>query len=337
MTSLGAARAPDLIEPVIGYRQWTVEGNVLRSPFRRVHWRNPVARAHCNLSLARFALGHEPHDAPHPDCDCGIYALHNPRGGLHTVGDECPVWGAVALWGRIEAHDGGMRAQTARIVALADDPDTGPAQRRRMRRVARTLGVEVAPLRDLEAAAAHHGRPLAPGLLPAPSPSRPFEIDVRRTREQPAFRFVLEPRGGYVHPWGWWGREGSLPRSEPWRGAIGDVFALDDRRAHAVFARVDAKLRPAAEVQLRSWALEDGWRLEIEPGLLPLALPRAIADGRSMVCLRCDSASRVNYFVGTAFQQTRWRKSRCDCGGRRIGILPEAPDPASRPDAQLAG
>ena len=55
---------------------------------------------------------------PAPGCVCGIYALFAPG---RSRGRErmAIVRGAVVLWGRIELHRRGMRAEFARIVTLA--------------------------------------------------------------------------------------------------------------------------------------------------------------------------------------------------------------------------
>ena len=61
-----------------------------------------------------------PHSGPAPDagCVCGLYELFAPA---RSRGRErlAVVHGAVVLWGRIELHRLGMRAEYARIVALA--------------------------------------------------------------------------------------------------------------------------------------------------------------------------------------------------------------------------
>jgi hypothetical protein len=69
------------------------------------------------------------------------------------------VEGVVTLWGRIEAHRDGLRAQHARVCALARRP--GPVER-----IAERLGVEVVPRDELPAAAARFGTPLPPALVP---------------------------------------------------------------------------------------------------------------------------------------------------------------------------
>ncbi|HYM57378.1 MAG TPA: hypothetical protein VES79_05390, partial [Solirubrobacteraceae bacterium] len=112
--------------------------------------------------LWRTASAH-PGPAPDPGCVCGIYALFTPHrpGGRERL---ALVRGAVVLWGRIELHQRGMRAEFARIVALAL-----PSSRRNadaVAQVAELLDVEAVRERDLPVAALAYGEPLEPTLIP---------------------------------------------------------------------------------------------------------------------------------------------------------------------------
>jgi hypothetical protein len=165
-----ASLVPDLIEPIIGYREWVIIGEELLSPLARMRWDAGPMRAEC-LALCRRAGGlwrrPSPHHVPAPDsdCVCGIYALFAPhdRRGRDPL---ALVRGAVVLWGRIEVHAGaGMRAEFARIVALAlPSPPSRPGP---VLRVAQLLGVEAVPVEQLTQAAAAHGQPLPPSLMHA--------------------------------------------------------------------------------------------------------------------------------------------------------------------------
>ena len=62
------------------------------------------------------------------------------------------------MWGRIEAHRDGLRAQHARVCALARRPGAVA--------IARRLGVDVVDAPDLETAAAAYGAPLPASLVP---------------------------------------------------------------------------------------------------------------------------------------------------------------------------
>ena len=99
----------------------------------------------------------EPHDPPHPECRCGIYAYHRP--GTQTYYGEFQwVEGIVSVWGRIESHRDGLRAQHARVCALGRRPGADA--------IAARLGVEVVDTDDLSAAAAAYGAPLPASLVP---------------------------------------------------------------------------------------------------------------------------------------------------------------------------
>lgn len=154
--------------PVIGYREWNLIGDELLSPLARRAWTSETMLAECLPECHRAGnLWREPveHDGPAPDpgCVCGLYASYTParpRGRERWMA----VRGAVALWGRIELHRRGMRAEYARVVTLSLPP------KRRSRaaslRAAEVMGVEAVPALELEAAALAHGRPLQPSLIP---------------------------------------------------------------------------------------------------------------------------------------------------------------------------
>ena len=139
--------APDLITAVIGFRQWRVVGSELWSLRAEDRWGRGVHTAHCALHA---------HAAPAHGCTCGIYAWYAPipRGASALTADL--VGGAVALWGQIELHAHGMRAQHATVVALAL-PFSRGAKRRGICSAAQALEVPVVPARRLRATALRHG------------------------------------------------------------------------------------------------------------------------------------------------------------------------------------
>jgi hypothetical protein len=154
---------------VVGYREWVLIGDELISPLARTPWDAGALVAEC-LPACREARGLWrqacQHDGPAPDpgCVCGLYALFEP--GRHRRGERMTVArGAVALWGRIEVHHRGLRAEYARVIALSLPHDRHAA--RLIRRVADRLEVEAVPARDLQAAARAYGSPVAPDLIPA--------------------------------------------------------------------------------------------------------------------------------------------------------------------------
>jgi hypothetical protein len=161
--------APDLIEPVIGFRKWRLVGDHLTSPYIPLRWDEPVIHARCFPANRTLLFGEgwleEPHQAPHPRCKCGVYAWHElPR--RSPVPDPDRAFGVVALWGRIEAHASGMRAEHAAIRALGLGSGLGRAYAHGMAAIADRLGVRLVAEAALSEAAHEHGAPLPPALLP---------------------------------------------------------------------------------------------------------------------------------------------------------------------------
>jgi hypothetical protein len=70
------------------------------------------------------------------------------------------VTGAVAVWGQLQAHATGLRAQHAQAVVFALPIERG-RKRRELLTFAEDAGIDVAPARLLRRAALAHG-----GLLP---------------------------------------------------------------------------------------------------------------------------------------------------------------------------
>ena len=103
-------------------------------------------------------VGEHAHEGPAPQngCTCGFYAWYGPTPRTASLGTSELVGGAVALWGRVELHAHGIRAQHAMIVALAL-PFSWGAKRRRLVAAAKRLEVEAVPARKLKAAALEHG------------------------------------------------------------------------------------------------------------------------------------------------------------------------------------
>ena len=158
----------EVVRPIIGYREWVVVGDEILSPLARTPWGAGPMQAEC-LPSCREAQGLWRTAAPHsepppaPGCVCGIYALFAPG---RSRGRErlAIVRGAVVLWGRIELHRRGMRAEFARIVTLALPSSQGHTDA--VFRVARQLDVEAVRARDLPLAAQAYGEPLEPTFIP---------------------------------------------------------------------------------------------------------------------------------------------------------------------------
>jgi hypothetical protein len=161
--------APDLIEPVVGFRRWRLLGERLSSPFIPVQWNGRSLSARCYPANRRLLFGHgwlgEPHEAPHPNCKCGIYAWHRPP-PRSRIPDPDQALGVVTMWGRVEVHRDGMRAEHARIEALVYWPEWGSGHRTRMRHVCDALGAELVAYDDLPVAARTYGSALPASLRP---------------------------------------------------------------------------------------------------------------------------------------------------------------------------
>ena len=103
--------APDLIVPLVGFRQWHLANGVLTSMYDRALWPPDGVTARCDR-------GHSSAEIPAKDCSCGVYAYYDPCPRTASAATSDLIGGAVVLWGRIEAHIYGMRGEHARIVAL---------------------------------------------------------------------------------------------------------------------------------------------------------------------------------------------------------------------------
>jgi hypothetical protein len=146
-----------------------VTGDHLTSPYVPLRWDGPVVHAKCYPANRTLLFGNgwldEPHDAPHPDCKCGVYAYHRLP-GAGPIPDPGRAFGVVALWGRIEVHRDGMRAEHAAIKALGFWPELGGAHARRMGAIASALGVELVEHAGLPDVADEFGSPPPPALVP---------------------------------------------------------------------------------------------------------------------------------------------------------------------------
>jgi hypothetical protein len=159
--------APDLVHPVIGFRLWRVDDNGLWSLYHDERWTRGRQTARC--AAGKLAEHDEP--SPAHNCTCGIYAWYEPCPRLAWAGSDTLVGGAVALWGRMELHGTGMRAQHVMVVALAL-PLTHGAKRRRIVSIADALEAETVPARRLAAAARRYGEAVPWELKPRPAPAR---------------------------------------------------------------------------------------------------------------------------------------------------------------------
>jgi hypothetical protein len=157
--------APDLVEAVVGFRQWRVDDEGLRSLHVEERWTTATLESRCALH------NHPGWPAPMPGCCCGIYAWYRRVPRLASAGTCDLVCGAVVLSGRVELHCSGMRGQFATIVALALPLSRG-AKRQAVLDVARRLGVPAVPYGAVPAVACTQGLPVPDALKPAPTRQR---------------------------------------------------------------------------------------------------------------------------------------------------------------------
>jgi hypothetical protein len=154
-----AGPAPDLIDPIIGYRQWRLAGSALTSLFNDTRWERARLSARCD------SRRHHPEVVPDHDCSCGIYAYYDPCPRTASAATRDLVAGTVVMWGHVELHGTGLRAEHAQIVALELPLSLGP-KRRDVLEVADRLGVVAVPHRRLRSVARQHGVPIDASLRP---------------------------------------------------------------------------------------------------------------------------------------------------------------------------
>ena len=169
------AGAPDLIEPIVGFRNWRIFRNgprdgELSSPYLPVAWTARVHRAECRRQRSAEELLQDTHRAPSPGCGCGIRAYHAPTGHFSKV-DFRAVSGIVTVWGAIQVDGEEMRAEVARVEALALYHRWNRTQLEAVRAIADELGTDLVDLRELGTAAKRYGQGVPPSLLAKDRPA----------------------------------------------------------------------------------------------------------------------------------------------------------------------
>jgi hypothetical protein len=161
--------APDLAAEVVAFRSWRLAGDRLMSPFIPCRWTGRVMHATCfdaNRVLTRGVGWLDgPHESPDEACQCGIYAYHVP-GPRSWFGEAYWCEGVVSAWGRVVVHGDGLRAEHARVEALAVPRALDRLGAADVRRAADALGVPVIPHAELEAFAAGLGGGVPATLRP---------------------------------------------------------------------------------------------------------------------------------------------------------------------------
>lgn len=163
---------PLLVEPVIGWREWTLNSaGQLTSLNENICWESGINEAFCSV--------HARHQAPVLDCGCGLYGYHTREAHLTENADGYGghyAYGFFSAWGEIAVHPTGIRAQYARIEAVyASPPPTRNLYLERMKR--RYPAVRVAASDEvLMEIAKEFGSPVPESLRPEPEPmeANPF-------------------------------------------------------------------------------------------------------------------------------------------------------------------
>lgn len=134
---MSAAEPPVVAGELAGLRIWPLQPyGRLRAAGWEILWPDggrPMT-ATCELGAD--------HEAPAPDCSCGIYAWHPRPSSAEALFAECSrgggaVAGIVAAWGAVEVHRTGFRAQHARPTAfVVDGRRARRGYRRRVSRLA---------------------------------------------------------------------------------------------------------------------------------------------------------------------------------------------------------
>jgi hypothetical protein len=165
--------APDLIDPVLGFRAFEVGPDcLLRSPWASSWvWRPGAVTARCRQTRL---TGWVTHAAPGRNCTCGLYA-YNELDQRLLEGAWCV--GAIAAWGEMELHPSGFRTQHACVVALAAAPGVGLADRELISRTAERYGLSTVPVRKLAEEGLLHARPVS---SPQSGTKRPWHSSKER-------------------------------------------------------------------------------------------------------------------------------------------------------------
>jgi hypothetical protein len=156
--------APDLVEPIVGWRIWRfAEGHdtSLHSLSRRGAWLPRRAAAAICFALPANHTEARSHLAPEYGCNCGLWAWREESDArrylkslirlplMHSAPVMNPVLGQVALWGNVVEHERGYRAAFAyptRLLVPVLLPNPDPRARRETGTArARSRGSAVAP------------------------------------------------------------------------------------------------------------------------------------------------------------------------------------------------
>lgn len=139
-------------EAVVGYRFWNThpDADVLRSVFRVRSWETGVNTAECLSNMSRCV-------APAEGCQCGINSFYllpqESADNLYKILPEY-VQGLILGAGSVRLHEGGWRAEQAKIYALYCPDFLPDSNKKKIHAIAREYEVPVlSDYSELETAA----------------------------------------------------------------------------------------------------------------------------------------------------------------------------------------
>lgn len=163
--------APDLMQPLLGFRAWVVHGGRIKpTGMGGDVWRGGAeVRAEC--------VRGSDHRAPSAACECGLYGWHSFKALMHDHQATRPVTspfvlGAVVARGRMEIHQRGFRAEYMRPVLFTNLPGEQERARQEGRidvwRLAKLLGgIRVVGPDEIETVAQEYGQLVPDSLKPS--------------------------------------------------------------------------------------------------------------------------------------------------------------------------
>jgi hypothetical protein len=196
-----------VVGKALGFRQWRIDGDRLASANTEAgqSWALGLNRAACRRREYHDAVSRwwpempvlpdrDPHAAPDPGCDCGLYAFHTPvekwaatpvasvsgtallLGTVEIAVEQDFVVGAVAAWGRLQVHETGFRAEYAEPVVLAYSPAWTYTNVLAVQRLAALHAIECVPVDELAEAASRYADPVPKSLRPVRPPIHQVDL-----------------------------------------------------------------------------------------------------------------------------------------------------------------
>lgn len=166
---------------VLGFRQWNIGDDGLQATvYSESTWQPGVNTAtcgndddwcceECSGPYDEWLASHQQrkHQAPDAECGCGLYAWHTlDMLKSKQSGDQRTIYGAVAGWGKVFAHNTGWRAEKARILAVSTTAESELRQGF-ARLVADMYKVPLVPFDMLQLEGARHAGAIPNDMIPA--------------------------------------------------------------------------------------------------------------------------------------------------------------------------